>query len=111
MLSTWNALAKILRLPFAWGVTAVRIARVSYSREQREQAKKQFFFLFETTIDAVLSANSGQSTSRWGEKQTMNVGGGVKIETDETKKVHRYVHSDGRMPNCVLNTRDLQTVV
>jgi len=46
-----------------------------------------------------------------GKKQTMNVGGGVKIETDETKKVHRYVHGDGRMPNCVLNTRDLLTVV
>jgi len=86
-------------------------------REQREQRRNRLVLL-ETTINAVLPTNTKQhtvgSTVVGGKKRTMNTesaGGGVKIETDETKKVHLYVHGDGPTPNCVLNTRDLSTVV
>lgn len=111
MLSTWNALAEILRLPFAWGVTAVRSERVSYWREQREQRRNCFFFYSRQRSTRFCRQTADSRRVVGGKKQTMNVGGGVKIETDETKKVHRYAHGDGRMPNCIVNTRDLSTVL
>jgi len=101
-------MAEILRLQFAWGVTADRIARGSYWCEQREQRKNSFCFTRDNDRRGFVGKQRTVDESLGGKKQTMNtesVGGGVKIETDETKKVHRYVHGDRRMPNCVLNSK------
>lgn len=102
---TWNALAKILRVTFAWAVINVnadQIARVSYWRVKNKKltkgaAKKPF--LFHTRQRSKRSCrqtvNSERSTIRCplgGKKQTINTGvgrGRGKIETNETKKVHR----------------------
>jgi hypothetical protein len=103
MLPTWNTLTKILRVTLAFVANADQTARVSYWGEQpnKGSSEETVFVSHETAIDAVLSANSERSTSRWGEKTNdehkSRSGEGKIIETNETKKVHRYVYGDGAM--------------